>query len=221
MERGWQGRIDLGQIYAYARKGKRRRDGRRGLRSVPPLSARHRTGQTPESEELPVFHLLAADSTYGDRRPEHEGAGLLQPLRRCACSLPESAHGARCITGIFLKRWKIGAAGRIGTWPAISPTMPAFSPSISGIASRSGHPSTCLGQSRSWVTRRVRFPLPHKLQRFSESGAHPGAGAGRSAPRGESRLGARQRWGARTRWLLPIPRPTPTMTAPPLLDITP
>lgn len=60
-----------------------RRDRRRCLRSVPPLSAGHRIGQTPQPEEPTFFHLLAAHSANRDWRPEHERAGSLQPIRRC------------------------------------------------------------------------------------------------------------------------------------------
>ena len=56
--------------------------GGRCLRSVPPISARHRIGQTPQPEEPAFFHLLAAHSACRNRRPEHEGAGSLQPLGR-------------------------------------------------------------------------------------------------------------------------------------------
>src|SRR3981081_3681207 len=57
-----KGESIMGQIYSYAWKGKRRRDGGRCLRSLPPVSARHRNGQAPQPEEPTFFHLLAAYS---------------------------------------------------------------------------------------------------------------------------------------------------------------
>src|SRR3984893_1312575 len=72
----------MGQIHSYNWKSKRRRDRGRCLRSVPLVSAGNRIGTTSKREEPPFFHLLATHSACRNRSPEHEGAGLLQPLCR-------------------------------------------------------------------------------------------------------------------------------------------
>ncbi len=62
---------------------------------------------------------------------------------------PGSARGARCTTGIFRRRWKTVAAGRIVSWLATSRTMPASWRSTWVTASPFGHRSICRGPSRS------------------------------------------------------------------------
>ncbi len=64
----------------------RRRDRGCCLRSVPPVFAGHRIGQTAEPEEPTFFDLLAPHPARRDRRSEHKRTRSLQPLRRCfAC----------------------------------------------------------------------------------------------------------------------------------------
>lgn len=68
----------MGPIHSYTRKSEGRRDRGRCLRSIPSVSAGHRTGQTPQPEEPTFFHLMATHSACRDRRPEHEGDRSLQ-----------------------------------------------------------------------------------------------------------------------------------------------
>ena len=60
--------------------------GRRCLRSIPSVSAGHRAGSQAESEELSLFHLVAAHSAYRHRCAKQQGSGSLQPAgRHLAC----------------------------------------------------------------------------------------------------------------------------------------
>ena len=84
LERGRQGRIDLGSFFSHRGESEGRRHRRCRLRFLPSLQGRHSDREEVECEKLPLFDFLAAHPSRRHRQTEPEGFGLLQACGRHA-----------------------------------------------------------------------------------------------------------------------------------------
>ena len=79
VERGRQGRVDLGSLRPHARPHHRRQQRRRGLRPLPSLAGRRGPDDVARPASLPLFHRLAAHPARRPRPGQSGRVGLLQP----------------------------------------------------------------------------------------------------------------------------------------------
>ncbi len=126
MERGRQRRIDLGPVGPRRRQNSRSRNGRCGLRPLPPLSRRHCDHEATEPEELSLFDFLGEDSAHRTRCSQPERNRPLQARNGCVAGCGHSSLLHDLPLGPSPGDWRTAAAGRTATLPGTLPTLPAI-----------------------------------------------------------------------------------------------
>jgi hypothetical protein len=161
MERGRQGRLDLGHVRAHAGQDQERRHRRRREQPLPPVQGGRRADAVDRCECVPVLDRVAAHLSAGNGRAEPEGDRFLRPAGGRAHRGGHRAVRHALPLGAAASARGSGGAGARDTPARRSPTTRATWPRGSATASATSSRSTSSARSWTWgiTARRSRFPV--------------------------------------------------------------